>query len=85
MILHAAGKLASGLSTVNDCSYASIGTLTRTYPLIKTPMETASLATIRGGASTSAIVNFSRESLSLQGIGSYVTITALILNASLRM
>jgi len=53
-------------------------------------MNTASVAfsslhMIRGGASTSALIDFSRESLSLTGIGTYATIAALVMNSSLRL
>mmetsp|Transcript_27365 Transcript_27365/g.29537 ORF Transcript_27365/g.29537 Transcript_27365/m.29537 type:complete len:299 (-) Transcript_27365:287-1183(-) len=50
------------------------------------------LELIRGGggvaaaaATTTAIVDFQRESLTLQGMATYGTITALIMNASLRL
>lgn len=44
------------------------------------------LQNMRGGAAaTNAVLNLSRENLFLQGIGTYGTITALIMNASLRM
>ena len=55
---------------------------------------TTVLALIRGGggggataatSTSAAIVDFQRESLTLQGLATYGTITALIMNASLRL
>jgi len=79
------GKLARtppvvGISTAIMPVFATgtaPGALSSTLPNI--------LQTIRGGAATTAVVNFPRESLTLQGMATYGTITALIMNASLRL
>lgn len=95
-MIHATSRLNLGLPILNECSRVFLHvTKTSTgsaVPVSFSATETAYLAfssavsnplhVIRGGAST---VDFSRESLSLQGIGSYVSIAALIMNASLRL
>lgn len=85
--------------TTNGCLRVAIGNVARAPPLLGTSVgvvpvlatETASLAflqTLRGGASTSAtsaILDLSRESLFVQGMATYATVSALIMNAALRM
>lgn len=43
------------------------------------------LRTMRGGAVASTVIDFSRESLTIQGMATYGAITALMMNASLRL
>ena len=90
-------KLTSGLASVattvtskciiisNNVPAACLHVAIKDAPL---PVNNV-LALIRGGGgaatATSVIVDFQRESLLLQGLATYGTITALIMNASLRL
>ncbi len=93
------GKLASGVAAVAasvanpalavrpavslvPTTLSTTGALAATSSL--SPATLNLLQGVRGGAGA-ALVDMSRESLFLQGIGTYGTITALIMNASLRM
>jgi len=64
---------------------AFVGTSAGIVPVLSAETAAApGMLLFRGGASTS-LVNFSRESLFLQGMATYATITALIMNAALRI
>ena len=92
MILPVA-KIATGFATlaanVVTPGQTPLASSTGLAPMLSTSAAAATISSpyllqcIRGGAS--AAVDISREQLFVSGIGTYGTITALIMNASLRM
>jgi len=77
---------SKGISISNNVPAACLHVAIKDIP---PPPVNNVLALIRGGGgaatATSVIVDFQRESLLLQGLATYGTITALIMNASLRL